>query len=206
MWTHKRFVTIFAAVTLCGKSACAAGNVQPFEVWTEGLGATHDPAEADKTIGVKVGLEGPLQITGKAAVRQPGDPREQDVGTLSWSVGTTRALAGSKRVKVELEGTGTLDPLSLTYAQNFSGKLTWTLREDANLTSRMQVSSDLTIDAATGNAVASLGPEWETTSRLSRRDAVVRSDLTARIGYRVSADAAPDLSARLELRFTPTLH
>ncbi|MDB5593425.1 MAG: hypothetical protein JWM36_386 [Hyphomicrobiales bacterium] len=206
MWTGRRFVTILATITLCGKSAFAAGNAQPFEIWTEGLSATHDLADAEKIVGVKVGLGGPLQIIGKAAVRQPGDPREQDVGILSWTVGTTRALPGATRIKVDLEGTGTLDPLSLTYAQNFSGKLTWMLRENPKLTSRVQLSSDVTINTATGDALASLGPEWETTSRLSGKDAAVQSDLTARISYRMSAEAAPDLSARLELRFTPTLH
>ncbi|MDB5648656.1 MAG: hypothetical protein JWL62_176 [Hyphomicrobiales bacterium] len=205
MRTCQRFAITLTLITLSATAARAGGSAasQPFDVFTEGLGNATTASAAERVVGLSVGLDGPLHITGKAAVHQPADPRDPDIGSLSWTMETQRQIPESRRLGLQIAGTGTLDPVSGTYAQSFSGKLTWTFQDAPALTARLRLSSDVNIDTARGEAVPSVGPEWETTSRLSGADAPVRSELTARVAYRVASEAAPDLSARLELRFTP---
>lgn len=209
----RRAVAAVTAATIATLSAAQAADVKippsalagAFDIFAEGLRKTDTlAAPVDKVVGLKIGLEGPLTLSGRAEMRQPADPQASHGGALSWSVGASRELDDAP-VSFALRSEGSLDPVAQTYTQNFRGAMTWTLREEHKLTTRLRLASDVAIAMDTGEATPGIGPEWIATSQLSGAGAPVRSDLSARLNYRVVPTASPDFSARLELRLTPRL-
>jgi hypothetical protein len=174
-----------------------------FDVFAEGLRKTEAlAAPADKVVGLKLGLEGPLTLAGRAEMRQPSDPNAAHGGALAWSVGASRNDSETA-IDFRVESEGSLDPVAQSYTQNFRGAMTWTIHQERALTTKLRVASDVAIALDSGQATPGIGPEWIATSQLSEAGAPVRSDVSARLNYRVAPTAAPDFSARLEWRLTP---
>lgn len=209
MFDNLRFAPVLS-VAFClvaGPSVAAPKGIpssslaQSLEVWTEGWKA--DPTSRstqDKMVGVKLGLEGPLKIEGRAAVRQPVDPHAEKTGTLDWAISASRKRQEDS-VVLDVASTGALDPSAHNYTQSFRGALTWTIHEERALTTKLRLASDVAIATDSGVTPA-MGPEWVASSRLSEAGAPMRTDLTAQVNYRISPQADPDFAARLELRIS----
>src|SRR4051812_19691593 len=96
------------------------------DVWTDGFAK----ADADKIVGIALGLSGPLRVEGKLGVQQHANPRLANTEKVVWSVARPAAYQLGKTVDLNVSSGGTLDSLHGSYVQSLTGTMTWTAQSN----------------------------------------------------------------------------
>jgi hypothetical protein len=193
-------------LTICLSSASYAttpsptnSEPKPIDIWTDGFAKS----DADKLVGIALGLSGPFRVEGKLGVQQHADPRVADTEKVIWSVSRPAAYQISHSIDLNVSSGGALESLHGSYVQNLTSALTWTAQSTSVLTSKLQMKSNLALDVSKGSSTLVLGPEWVLAVHSIEPLTRTRTELKAGVDYNAPSSGAASLVAKIELRLTP---
>jgi hypothetical protein len=181
------------------ESSPPKSNAESVEIWTDGFAKS----DADKIFGLALGLNGPLRFDGKVGLQQHADPHLADTEKLVWSIAMPAAHQLSHSVDLNVSSGGALDSLHGSYIQSLTGTLAWTAQSTSELTSKLQLKSNLALDVGKASSTLVVGPEWVFAVRSIGSMTRTRTEVKAGVDYSAPTNGVASLVAKVELSFTP---